>query len=295
MIDLKMLSYANLKLLAKYQLTGQPSNYPEQEKKLGIVSLNFDLKKYYKDLLKFKKHFDYRTVEEIVYEKEKYPIYEIEINKNAKNKLFILSGTHGNEQAGLLVVIELLSDIIANPKYYRDCNILILTPHNPVGAKYNSRLNGQGIDINRDFKKKKTLETKVVINSMKRFKQDFTISLHEGSQENGTFIYCNKFVNEKIALKVLKNAKNCGVKLAPRNYFGMKLNIPGYYSLTGLTYFFMILSSWFLGLETEGFYVSKQGIPNVTIETPWRSKSKKGRINAQLSIIKGLIKELSTR
>lgn len=280
-------------LLAKHHLTDQPTNYPEQDKDLGIISLGLDLGKFYKELLGFKSTFDVRRVEEIAYKSKKYPIYEVEINKGAKNKLFIVSGTHGNEQAGILCIVDLLKDIDANPSFYEKVHILILVPHNPVSVDHFSRFNGNGIDINRDYKKRRTLETKTAIASMRRFNQDFTLSLHEGPQEAGTFIYCNKLVDRRFALKVLDYAKKHGVKLASKNYFSGKLKMPGYFPHTGIFLLLMKLWSDLLDLQPEGYYTMLGGIPNITIETPWQSTSRKERINGQISIIKGVIKELS--
>lgn len=240
---LNKLSVRTLKLFAKHHLTDQPTNYPQQDKDLGIISLGLNLEKFYKKLLSFQKIFDIRQVEKVFYKDNSYPIYEVEINeqssssnKEAKKKLFIISGTHGNEQAGILCTLDLLKDIQVNPSFYKKVHILILVPNNPVGAQHFSRFNGNGIDINRDYKKRRTIETSTTIASMKRFKQDFTLSLHEGPQESGTFIYCNKLVNKQFALRVLNYAKRRGVKLASNNYFGGRLKIPGYFPHTGLFY-----------------------------------------------------------
>lgn len=293
MVKLNKLSWKNLRLLAKHHLTDQPVNYPEQDKDLGIISLGLNLGDFYKKLLTFKNLFDIRKVEEVSYRKGKYPVYEIEVNKHAKKKLFILSGTHGNEHAGILAILDLLKDIRDNPEFYERIRLLIFTPHNPVGTKCFSRFNGQGVDLNRDFKKRRTAETRAVIASMKKFDQDFTLSLHEGPQEKGTFIYCNKLVTKGFALSVLNYAKEKGVTLADRNYFSGKLKVPGYFPLKGFVFFLEWLWSVILDLQPEGYYTNINGIPNITVETPWQNRSKRERILAQISIIKGVVKELS--
>lgn len=288
------LTLKNLRLLIKHQLTDQPTTFPEQDKELGVVPIEFDLPDFYSKLLTYSTDFDIKVKANIEYKGETFPIYEISVNKTAQRKVFVLSGTHGNEHAGMLVILDLLEDIKQNPAFYSHVCLKILTPHNPVGAKYFSRFNGNGIDINRDFKKRRCLETQVAVNSLVEFSPHYVLSLHEGPHD-GTFIYCNKLVSKKLAFGVLEYAQKNGVKLAEKNYFTTKLKQPGYFPITGITYFLTKLTSDLLNLQPEGYFARLHNLPNITVETSWKNPNNDERINGQLQIIKGVISNLSVK
>ena len=192
----------------------------------------------------------------------------------------------------MLATLKLLELFKEEPIKYKDFHIKIIAPHNPVSVKYFSRFNGDGIDLNRDFKKQRTIETNLVIKTIKQFNPDFSITLHEGPQEEGTFIYANKFASEAFVIKVLDQAKRNGVIFSNRNYFSGKLKIPGYFPVKGWLSFWIKVSTTLLKLQTYGDYATQNKIPIITIESPWQSTDKDLRVNAHLEIVKAILDEL---
>lgn len=282
----------NVYLFLKHHFTEQPFDHPKQDRDMNIVDLGLDLEEYYSKLQEFKNTFAIQQIQTINYKSDNFPIYELEINKGAEIKVFVLSGTHGNEQAGLFATLELLQLFKNDPTNYEKFNIKILTPNNPVSIKYFSRFNGDGIDINRDFKKQRTLETKAVIKLIEDFRPDFAITLHEALHEDGVFIYGNKLVEEEFAVSVLNKVQENGVKLAKKGYFPGKFKIPGYKPLKGVIFFWIKLWSDLLDLQPFGYFTVLEGIPNITIESSWQSESKDKRVNAHVEIVKAVLEEL---
>lgn len=287
------ISLKNLRLLIKHHFTDQPYDHPVQDRNLNVVSLELSLNDFYKSILEFKDKFSFDVIENINYKDRELPIYQVDINNHNMNRLFILSGTHGNEQAGILCISRLLSDISDNPDFYNNISMRIITPHNPVAALEFSRFNADGIDINRDFKNQRTKEVKAVINSLEEYNPKYSLSLHEGPQESGTFIYTNKLVAKQTAFDVLKYTRSKGVKLAKKNYFSRKLKYPGYFPLTGINFLVVSLWSELLNMQPFGYFCYTKGIKNFTTETSWQDKNKEARIQAQLLLIKGVVNTIS--
>ena len=288
----KTVTIKNLPLFVKYHLKHKPYKEPTPDKDLNVVSLGLNPKEFYEKLEKFKDKFEINTLIDLKYKEQVFPIYEININKSAEDRLLILSGTHGNEQAGILCILDLLEDIEYNPEFYSHLNIKIVVPHNPAGARYFSRVNGEGIDINRDFIKKESKEARILMEVIDEFKPKYSISLHEGPQEN-TFIYMNKLVEEALATKIVEDAKNKCVKFAKKNYLGQKTRIDGYFPVTGYSFVLNVLWSKILKLQPFGYYTYSKGIKNFTIETPWQNPSRKERVSAQIDIIKSVVNSLN--
>lgn len=93
--------------------------------------------------------------------------------------IFLSSGIHGCEPAGINFLLELIQ---AN--YFKNfkLNFLVIPLINPDGFAMGTRENSLGIDLNRDFKEDaQSVETKVVMNFLKErgLKFETAIDFHE--------------------------------------------------------------------------------------------------------------------
>ncbi|QQS18710.1 DUF2817 domain-containing protein [Candidatus Saccharibacteria bacterium] len=119
-----------------------------------IKRLGFSIESHYSYLSTLGDKFRTTLLETIEYKDKGYPIYCIDFCPDATGqRLFILSGSHGNEEAGLIAV-ERFIEFLDTVGEETNVAIRIVTPHNPVGTAMFSRYNGQGYDMNRDFAKK---------------------------------------------------------------------------------------------------------------------------------------------
>ncbi|KKS96044.1 MAG: hypothetical protein UV73_C0012G0072 [Candidatus Gottesmanbacteria bacterium GW2011_GWA2_43_14] len=281
--------YKNLRLFWKYHLTGYPGKGPEEETELGIYYLDFNLDEYYRKILSFKKLYAISKIAEITYRDKKYPILKINFKGIKTNKkLLVIAGIHGNEQAAMMAIPEILKELRSRFSRYREMEIRIITPANPVGATCKSRYNAEGLDINRDFVIFRSREAALIKKEVEKFRPDFVLSLHESPQKQGMFFYANKFVPQETAVRIIKFLKENKFSLTETDYYGRKLKIAGY---SPLGFGFAILNRlWkkFIKAQTMGAYLSSIKIPVITVETPWRSSNKEERISGHLAVFKQL-------
>lgn len=278
----------------KYHFLSRPYNYPKEESLFDIKHIGLNLTKFYKSLLCFSKDFDIEKLHIINFNKTKYPIYQVDINRSASKKVFILSGTHGNEQAGILSVLELLKFFKENEDFLDNVSLRIVTPHNPVGAEKFSRFNEKGYDLNRDFKNLNNKINRLILNSLKEFNPDISLSLHEGPQK-GTFIIPNRWSDRRLSEYVLNKLSQKKVNLAKRSYFQNRLKPSGYFPAKRFFGFVLQLQSKLLSLEPFGIYNQDLYFPSITLETPWHIKSGERRIEIHTEFIKSIIDFLNRK
>ena len=101
-------------------------------------------------------------------------------------RVYISAGIHGDEPAGPLALLDLLrEDFFASPIQWSICPML-----NPSGFVRCSRENEDGVDLNRDYWQRSTLE--VVAHARwlnERSTPDLFISLHEDWESTGFYFY----------------------------------------------------------------------------------------------------------
>jgi protein MpaA len=103
----------------------------------------------------------------------------------ATRNLYFGTGVHGDEPSGPLAVIELLRQ-----NKWPEANLWLVPCVNPTGYRLNTRENGQGVDLNRDYRHLSTIE----ISAHARWLQaqpkfDLCLLLHEDWEANGFYVY----------------------------------------------------------------------------------------------------------
>lgn len=135
---------------------------------------------------------------------------------NAKKKLFIFCGVHGNEQASSVTLYFFLKRLLQNPgseqllfNLLHSFDFYIIPLVNVYGTAVHTRANGNGIDINRNFPTIKwtvtspgetysgtepgsEFETKILMAALDDIKPDIGIDFHNyGNNEHGREVYVN--------------------------------------------------------------------------------------------------------
>jgi protein MpaA len=114
--------------------------------------------------------------------------------------VYVSAGVHGDEPAACLAIVQLLRQ--GGFPDGLDCTILPMV--NPVGLQARTRVNGAGIDLNRDYgDAPKAPETRAQLDWLKGRGFDLAICLHEDSDGEGFYLYSH-FKDE--SLKVLETA-----------------------------------------------------------------------------------------
>jgi hypothetical protein len=105
--------------------------------------------------------------------------------QNPESRIYVSAGIHGDEPAGPLAMLRLLQENI-----WPDANIVLCPCLNPGGFAANRRENGQGIDLNRDYRHVRSSEVTAHLAWLTRQSQfDVSLCLHEDWEANGFYVY----------------------------------------------------------------------------------------------------------
>jgi murein peptide amidase A len=101
-------------------------------------------------------------------------------------RIYLSSGIHGDEPAGPLAVRHL----VTGNHWAPGLDLWLCPCLNPVGFRLNQRENGQGIDLNREYRHPKAPETTAHIEWLDRQPPfDLCLCLHEDWESHGFYVY----------------------------------------------------------------------------------------------------------
>ena len=101
-------------------------------------------------------------------------------------RAYLSSGIHGDEISGPLALLEMLR----LPGFFGEFEVTIFPLLNPDGLARNIRENGEGIDLNRDYRAGKAKETASHIEALKTLGPlDAAMMLHEDYEGIGAYVY----------------------------------------------------------------------------------------------------------
>ena len=168
--------------------------------------------------------------------------------------------------------------------YFILCLFLLTPP--------NFWFNGEGYDINRDFVRFATPEARLVRRVIEALRPTFIVSLHEGPQD-ATFFFANPEVGEERSARLARRLAAAGTPLATRDYFGRVLSPPGVagpsLAIRALTFAWASL----LSMQATQGYASRLGIPELTLESSWRSRDQAARLAAHVAMVLAVVEEVS--
>ena len=277
----------DLRLFAKYHLKKRVFDHPARETELGVVPIGFDIDAYLTVIRGFADRFDIDTLTEVGYAGRTYPMLCVRSrNRSAKTCVVVLAGVHGNEQAGLLAIPDILERFVAG-----SVRLVVVTPANPVGAAELSRYNADGYDINRDFVSFDTAEARAIRDIFDSERPDFVVSLHEGPQD-ATFMFANRFVNHDLARRLLAAIEQGGTTLATKDYLGMTLRPPGLAPMGRVGWVVSALWARTLAMKATNMFAGDRRIPELTLESSWRQPDRATRVRAHIDLVLALVADL---
>jgi|GEM_PF-1971945 len=280
------------KLLLKHYFTSRPVDGPEQAKEFEIDFIEIDLDKHFKRIKEFADTFRISTGLEVEYNNKKYKTHDLHRSvQTPSKKLLIIAGMHGNETSGLVAILDILEEIQNNAQKYKNLDIRIITPLNPVGVAYKSRFNEQGIDINRDFKKFDSPQAKFLLDLTKKYEPDFILNLHEGPHK-GVFLYMKGNISRNTGGKFVDSLRKNEIELTKIGYLKEELDPPGAIYLNNSYYSILMKLTNLIGVGYYDDLLQKMSIPCITIETSWHSMKKDLRIKSHLVVFISVCEEL---
>ncbi len=280
-----------IKLAYKYFLTPCPCDVPEIQSDFPQHFLRVNLNDYLSQLNSYK-NFRIDTLQTIIYAGTEFPITRILFKgSEAKLRLLIFAGVHGNESGGVLSIPILMDSISTNPTRYMNWEVQVITPINPVGLQFMSRYNENGCDLNRKIKKSNQPGILLQKEVIREFKPDFLITLHE-SPSRGYFIFPGVHVQKDLIQRILEHLEKNGIELATVDYFGRKLKPPGI-SNTNKGYLNILKN--IIRLQPLADYTDENKIPSLTPESGWQSEDLKQRVNSHVFLINAVIDNFGNR
>jgi hypothetical protein len=121
-------------------------------------------------------------VETIGYSVEKKPIQSVTIG-TGKYKILVWSQMHGNESTTTKAVLDFLNFIDGEESISKailmNCTLKIIPILNPDGAEVYTRVNANGIDLNRDAQILSQPESILLREAYDTFQPDFCFNLHD--------------------------------------------------------------------------------------------------------------------
>ncbi|SNR47958.1 Zinc carboxypeptidase [Maribacter sedimenticola] len=95
------------------------------------------------------------------------------------NKILMWSQMHGNESTTTKAVLDLLRYLEHNDELKRTCTLRIIPILNPDGARDYTRVNANGIDLNRDAQDLSQPESIILKQQFDSFSPNFCFNLHD--------------------------------------------------------------------------------------------------------------------
>jgi len=133
--------------------------------------------------------------------------------------LYLSTGTHGDEPAGPLALLQMLRD-----RFFADrFNWLLFPAINPGGLAAKTRENPAGLDVNRDYRHGNTPEARQHLavlareQAASRGQYDLCVCLHEDWETSGFYLYeLNQTPHPLIGHTVLAAVESiCGIDHSP--------------------------------------------------------------------------------
>ncbi|CAM1343296.1 M14 family zinc carboxypeptidase [Tenacibaculum amylolyticum] len=132
----------------------------------------------------FKKLPENVSVKYLGNSEENREIYTLKLGTGEK-RILIWSQMHGNESTGTKAVfdflkfIELFKNEEITNSILNNCTLLIIPMLNPDGALAYTRINANGVDLNRDAVDLKACESKLLRKTLDEFNPQFCFNLHD--------------------------------------------------------------------------------------------------------------------
>ena len=104
---------------------------------------------------------------------------------DAARNYYFSTGIHGDEPSGPLAMLELLSR-----NQWPEGNLWMVPCLNPTGFRLNTRLNADGIDLNRDYRHFRSREVQAHLAWLQQLpKLNTCLVMHEDWEANGFYVY----------------------------------------------------------------------------------------------------------
>lgn len=153
-----------------------------------------------------------KAIGEVSYGEYKAPVWAVSVGSTGESeyKVLLTAGVHGNEPAGVEVLLRTIEEIAKNPKHYEHVSFDIIPVVNPWGWSHDIRFNREGIDINRDFASFVSQEARIIRQFTNNKKYDLVIDHHEDPRAEGFYMFQNADSDTELSSKVIAGLRDMG-------------------------------------------------------------------------------------
>lgn len=153
-----------------------------------------------------------KTLGEVSYKNYEAPIWLVSSTPpgEPKYEALLTGGVHGDEPAGVELMLHIIETLTENPQEYEHINFDIIPLVNPWGWSHDIRYNQEEIDVNRDFASFNSQESVIVKEFTERKEYDLVIDCHEDPNAKGFYLYQIANPYESLSRKIIEEIREMG-------------------------------------------------------------------------------------
>jgi hypothetical protein len=138
------------------------------------------------------------------------PVLHFTPSGEIRHRVLLTGCVHGNEPAGAKFLLEFCETLRAQPDKYPGVAFDIIPLVNPWGWEHNSRENGAGTDLNRDFNSFKAGESVLMREHFQKNKYDLAVDFHEDGGAQGFYYYRLDNADDPLCKEIIAKEKAGG-------------------------------------------------------------------------------------
>lgn len=134
----------------------------------------------------------HQIIGETAYHEKLFPLWIVSFDAGSTESDFnvlICGGIHGNEPAGVEVIIQFIETLAEKPEMYQHIDFDIIPVVNTWAWSHDLRFNREGIDVNRDFASFVSQEAQIIRDFINGKSYDLIIDCHEDPDAKGFYLY----------------------------------------------------------------------------------------------------------
>jgi protein MpaA len=195
--------------LVVLRATGHREPFPETQPVVRDISLVEDR---ITDAVAISEQLTLTTIGEVVYGEYRAPVWAVSFtpSEEPKHKVLLTGGVHGDEPAGVEIMVQMIDTLAENPQKYENVYFDIVPIVNPWGWSHDIRFDRDGRDVNRDFASFTSQEAVIITEFTAGKKYDLIVDHHECVDGTGFFMYQLANPSQSISRKVIKAVRDQG-------------------------------------------------------------------------------------
>lgn len=266
--------------------SGHQEPFPESQEIIRDITL---VEERLLDAVQSSDRLSIKTIGTVEYGTFRAPVWLVRFTPGTVEKRVLINGgIHGNEPAGVEVILKMIEMIAQNPLQYKAISFDFIPIVNPWGYSCDIRFNRNGRDVNRDFASFASQESGIVKRYVDGKRYDLMIDLHEDPDGKGFYMYQYAHPDTSLSRKIIEAVRDMNYPIEKDINFILLKTDDGLIDapLWGLWYMWLTRQ-----LSISNYYRLNNSDLVYTFETP-TSLQFKDRVIAQTTAVTMLIESL---